>query len=226
MEGSLVAYKVFTNGSVLQASEVNDNLMKQAVATFSNSAARTAAITSPVEGQMTYVEDNDRYATWNGSAWVSPFGYTLLASSNYTSATTLDVDNVFTSEFDVYEIVITNTTSTAVDAVMQLRVAGTTANTNYAITQLQASGTTATVTRLTSQSSVGIGRFDGGPSYSKINLAGPFLAQRTIGMTQSFDTAGFTRINGIEHNAATSYTGFRLTMSTTTGSLRVYGLRK
>jgi hypothetical protein len=70
MEGSLVAYKVFTNGSVLNASEINENLMQQSVATFSNSAARSAAITSPVEGQMTYLLDIDRYSSWSGSAWI------------------------------------------------------------------------------------------------------------------------------------------------------------
>jgi len=71
MEGSLVAYKVFTNGSVLQASEVNDNLMNQAVITFSNSAARSSAITSPVEGMVTYLADTDSYQFWNGSAWTN-----------------------------------------------------------------------------------------------------------------------------------------------------------
>jgi hypothetical protein len=71
MEGSLVAYKVFTNGSTLQASELNENLMQQSVAVFSNEAARTAAITSPVEGQLTYLEDQDRYDFYSGSLWRS-----------------------------------------------------------------------------------------------------------------------------------------------------------
>jgi hypothetical protein len=71
MEGSLVAYKVFTNGSVLNASEVNDNLMNQAVITFTNSTARASAITSPVEGMVTYLADTDTYQFWNGSAWTA-----------------------------------------------------------------------------------------------------------------------------------------------------------
>ena len=221
-----MAYKVFTNGSVLQASEVNDNLMQQAVATFSNAAARTAAITSPVEGQMTYLEDNDRYATWNGSAWVSPFGSTLVASNTFTTATTLDVDNVFSSEFDVYEIVISFINSSAIDASMQLRVSGTTAATNYAYTQLQAQGTSATVSNLTSQTSAPIGRIDGNVALVKITLSNPFVVDDTIGFTQSFDSAGFTRINGVRHVTVASYTGFRLNMSGSTGTLRVYGLRK
>jgi hypothetical protein len=70
MEGSLVAYKVFTNGSVLNASEMNEYLMNQSVITFSNSTARSSAITSPVEGMITYLEDTQTYESWNGSAWI------------------------------------------------------------------------------------------------------------------------------------------------------------
>jgi len=98
MEGSLVAYKVFTNGSVLQASELNETLMQQSIATFSNAAARTAAITSPVEGQTTYLLDTDSMETWNGSAWVNIANVTTpsyrlvqtvtyLSSGTFTKAT-------------------------------------------------------------------------------------------------------------------------------------------
>jgi len=72
MEGSLVAYKVFTNGSVLNASEINDNLMNQSVMVFSNSTARAAALTAPLEGMLTWLEDVNRYEYRNGSgAWVA-----------------------------------------------------------------------------------------------------------------------------------------------------------
>jgi hypothetical protein len=71
MEGSLVAYKVFTNGSVLNASEINENLMNQSVMVFSNSTARAAALTAPVEGMLTWLEDLNKYQYRNGSgAWV------------------------------------------------------------------------------------------------------------------------------------------------------------
>jgi hypothetical protein len=65
-----VAYKVFTNGSVLNASEVNENLMNQSVITFTSATARSSAITSPIEGMITYLEDSNSYQTWDGSAWV------------------------------------------------------------------------------------------------------------------------------------------------------------
>ena len=87
MEGSLVAYKVFTNGSTLQASEVNDNLMRQSVMVFSNAAARSAAITSPVEGMVTYLEDTDLISVYESGAWrssLSPRGGVLQVVNNLT----------------------------------------------------------------------------------------------------------------------------------------------
>jgi hypothetical protein len=66
-----MAYKVFTNGSVLPASDVNDYLMNQSVIVFASSAARASAITSPVEGMVTYLQDTNIYQFWNGSAWTN-----------------------------------------------------------------------------------------------------------------------------------------------------------
>jgi hypothetical protein len=74
MEGSLVAYKVFTNGSVLNASEINTNLMNQSVMVFSNSTARAAALTAPTEGMLTWLEDVNRYEYRSGSGTWLPLG--------------------------------------------------------------------------------------------------------------------------------------------------------
>jgi hypothetical protein len=64
-----MAFKVFTNGSVLNASDLNDYLMTQSVMVFSNATARASALTSPTEGMITYLEDTNKvqlYTTsWN-----------------------------------------------------------------------------------------------------------------------------------------------------------------
>jgi hypothetical protein len=107
MEGSLVAYKIFTNGSVLNASEINDNLMNQAVMVFSNSAARSAAITAPVEGMLTWLQDEDRYENYTGTAWAplfSPTGMDFLGSAFVAAASSISIDNVFTSSYKHYKI--------------------------------------------------------------------------------------------------------------------------
>jgi hypothetical protein len=50
---------------------MNEYLMNQSVITFSNSTARGSAITTPVEGMITYLEDTQTYESWDGAAWVA-----------------------------------------------------------------------------------------------------------------------------------------------------------
>jgi hypothetical protein len=59
-------FEAFTR---LDASDVNTFLMDQSVMTFAGTAARGSAITTPVEGMTTYLEDLDRYDSYTGSAW-------------------------------------------------------------------------------------------------------------------------------------------------------------
>jgi hypothetical protein len=112
-----MAYKVFTNGSVLPASDVNDYLMRQSVMVFATSAARASAITAPNEGMLTWVEDINQFEFYNGTAWVDltdePSGWSD-KSANYSivaadlgstirstgSAITITIDNVLTSQGD------------------------------------------------------------------------------------------------------------------------------
>ena len=119
MEGSLVAYKVFTNGSVLNASEINDNLMNQSVMVFSNSTARAAALTAPVEGMLTWLQDVNRYENYNGSAWVSTTsagGLDLIRAATITGVSTLSLgsnaDPIFSSTYDNYRVTVASNNST------------------------------------------------------------------------------------------------------------------
>lgn len=64
-----MTYKVFANGSPLQASEINLNLMQQAIAVFTDSTARDAAITAPVNGQFAYLTGTSNLTKYTGAAW-------------------------------------------------------------------------------------------------------------------------------------------------------------
>jgi hypothetical protein len=234
MEGSLVAYKVFTNGSVLQASELNENLMQQSTAVFSNAAARTAAITSPVEGQLTYLEDVNRYDHWNGSAWVSPFGMTLLNSTSFTAASTISVNNVFSSDYFDYKIMfsVTDRTSTP-DVNFRLRNGGVDTSVNYSRTGILTvfNSTTITVTNQVGTTSgllfpLAVREFS-----ADITVSNPAVASETI---LTYQAAGLTNsVIGhvsafIQQDNASAFDGFTIFTSTgtITGNLRVYGLRK
>ena len=65
--------KVFVANEILTAGAVNTNLMDQAVMVFADAAARTAALGSPSEGMVTYLEDTDSLQLYTTS-WgpVSP----------------------------------------------------------------------------------------------------------------------------------------------------------
>lgn len=67
-------FRVFAAGEVLSAANVNDYLAEQAIATFAGTAARASAITSPTEGQFTYLQDTDQLAYYDGSTWVNAPG--------------------------------------------------------------------------------------------------------------------------------------------------------
>lgn len=66
-----MAYKVFSNGDALTGGELNTYLMNQSVMTFASATARTAALPSPTEGMVTYLDDQNTLYLWNGSTWQS-----------------------------------------------------------------------------------------------------------------------------------------------------------
>lgn len=66
--------KTFITGEVLTAGDVNGYLM-QGVLVFASSAARAAAITSPQEGQYSYLKDTNSTEYYDGAAWIAaPIG--------------------------------------------------------------------------------------------------------------------------------------------------------
>jgi hypothetical protein len=231
MEGSLVAYKVFTNGSTLQASELNENLMQQSVAVFSNAAARTAAITTPLEGQLTYLEDTNLYQHWNGSAWVSPFGLTLIKAQTIGAGVSSVVfTNAFSADYENYKILISGGAASTT-ALLQLRLGA--ANTAYYqsiyLAGFTGAGSVSAVSNGAQFTRVGFGSVN--LLHLDCDLRNPFLAEETI-LTASYvdsRTNGESGFIGGYLNNSISYTDFTVTPSSGTltgGTIAVYGYRR
>jgi len=67
---SPAGYKSFSAGAVLTASaDVQQHLMDQVVCVFADASARSTAISSPAEGQMSYLKDTNKVYAYDGSAW-------------------------------------------------------------------------------------------------------------------------------------------------------------
>lgn len=66
-----MAYKTFVNGFNLSAPEVNTYLMNQTVMVFADTAARLAALPTPSEGMVTFLEDSNALQYFiTGLNWV------------------------------------------------------------------------------------------------------------------------------------------------------------
>ena len=94
-----LGFKTFVTGDVLTSTDTNGYLM-QGVLVFADAAARTSAITSPQEGQYSYLKDTNSTEYYSGSAWVSAAGggstWSLLNAGGtaLTAAATITVSGI------------------------------------------------------------------------------------------------------------------------------------
>lgn len=62
-------FKVFEDGNILTAQEVNDYIMEQQIAVFDDADARDIVLTAPVHGAVVYLKDRERLSFFDGSIW-------------------------------------------------------------------------------------------------------------------------------------------------------------
>jgi hypothetical protein len=62
-------FKLFQDGQVLTAVEVNTYMMEQQIMVFASAAARGSALVSPSEGMHAYLKDTDKLTFYDGSVW-------------------------------------------------------------------------------------------------------------------------------------------------------------
>jgi hypothetical protein len=228
-----MAYKVFTNGSVLNASEINENLMRQSVIVFSNAAARTAAITSPVEGMLTWLEDVNRYEFYNGTAWVSDnTGLIRLASETFSGVTAVNFNSVFSDLYRDYFFNFAGVHSSSSNFLYRLR-SGVTDNTasQYfagAVQMNESSGPTRIYEG--SQTWSRIGNFQNFRNTMGFTISEPFNAITTTSFSQT-TAVGSSNVYGSSwghHNVSTSFDGisFHVSGGTMSGTIMAYGYRR
>jgi hypothetical protein len=133
-----LGFKTFVTGDVLTAGDTNGYLM-QGVWVFADAAARTAAVTSPQEGNFSFLKDTNSTEYYNGAAWVGVgnnkliqvvFGSTATQTSN---ATTTYADTTLTAT-----ITPTLSSSKILVLVSQNGVLGTTASNGVKLRLLRA----------------------------------------------------------------------------------------
>jgi hypothetical protein len=100
-----LGFKTFNTGDVLSAADTNGYLM-QGVLVFADAAARTAAITSPQEGQMSFLKDTNSTEYYSGSAWVA-IGGSVPSSLEFTAGK----NKIINGDFGINQRAFSSTTS-------------------------------------------------------------------------------------------------------------------
>lgn len=218
---------------------------------FADAAARTTAIPSPVEGQMSSLSDTDSVERYDGSAWVAVGktpGLNLISPSSiansggsasasggevtFTGVTSVSLNGVFSSDYDNYKILLrTKIASGNVELQSRMRLSGTDATTNYNTQYIYATATSVGAgnnsTTYAQVAYVGASNWN----LSDLTISGPALAESTafICPTSYMNSASNVRMEqwfGL-HTTATAYDGITFTVSgsSVTGKLRVYGYK-
>lgn len=95
-----LGFKTFATGDVLTAADTNGYLM-QGVWVFADAAARSAAVTSPQEGNMSYLKDTNSTEYYSGSAWVAVAG---LSSNSFFAGK----NKIINGNFGIWQRGLTN----------------------------------------------------------------------------------------------------------------------
>jgi hypothetical protein len=222
--------KVFTAGEVLAAADVNSFLMDQTVMSFAGTAARGSAIPSPVTGMTTYLEDTKDLRIYDGSAWIAPNGMTHIRTETVPPSTsTVSLNNVFTSEFRNYQIVMNilgDTLGFSMAARMRLGGVDNTAN-SYSFQLLISAGTSGSNQRQEAVASSRIGGVSDLAWQSMVmSVNNPAIAQPTTGFVQNGYYIPFEQeLSAYRHNVSTAYDGITFFGGPFRGTISVYGLR-
>lgn len=86
-------YTTVVTGTTITASWGNANVRDQVVTPFANAGARSSAITVPVEGMVSFLNDVNSLEVYNGTVWVptGPAAAFVNASETTTSTTYTDL---------------------------------------------------------------------------------------------------------------------------------------
>jgi hypothetical protein len=157
-------------------------------------------------------------------------GLTLINTTSFSAVSSQSLNNVFTTNFDNYRILFRATHSSAAnDVTFRLRASGTDNSTaNYNLQLLTAVSTTITGSNSFNQTSVIFSRISNNDvGICSGDIFGPALAQRTSFINQINLDNGY-RVHLGEHNVASAFDGFTLTVAsgTMTGVVSVYGYNK
>jgi hypothetical protein len=231
---------VYTAGEILTAADLN--ITNSGIPVFATTVTRDAAFGGSGEkvlaqGQTCYIEATSSYQTYTGSTWVTfgSGGLTLVtAETAFTGASSVSVNNCFSSTYTSYKLLFRVTTSSD-QVALKLRVSGTDSSTGYYGVNYDMYSSNAAISSTVVQSNTAYCLVGNQSSFNEFNIFQPNVASQTF-MTgtgaryeSSTPRAESTGTNyKIVHSPATAYDGFTIypLSGTMTGHYTIYGFTK
>ena len=233
----------FTAGQVLTAAQMNDSA-RTGVPVFAGTAERDAGFGGTgektlAEGQLCYLESTNVVQYYDGSNWAtvgpsSPALVVVKAETAFSAASSVTIDNIFTSTYRNYKILFNYTTSTTSGPRFRMRVGGSSTSTStYNEQYVQGAGETASASRGSSATSGSVGFYTNGSfnSSSELTFFNPQIATPTTVISvhitsQGAYTSPFAAVLTSNQTGSTSFDGVEFFPSTgnITGNYTVYGL--
>lgn len=243
-------YKTFTP-SELTSAEVNTYLMNQSVMVFDDATARSASLTSPIEGMMTYLKDTNTLWVYDGTNWINTSragksGLTKIRPTSvanatidndytitYTNQSTFSVNGCFSSNYENYRVIITTSAVSANNNLLfRFRASGTDSSTSYywGANFVLATGS---MSFSNGNNATSLNVAFGGTTFEEVgqivmDINGVNVARQTVATftdVRHDSAATVSRTGGLLHSVATAYDGFTYSCSTgtITGKATIYG---
>ena len=228
--------KVFEGFTPLDAEDVNEFLMDQAVMSFAGTAARGSALPTPNHGMASWLQDSDSFEIYNGSSWGSLGSQPTLVfigSESFSGVASASINDVFSADYTNYKAVVNVTEASVNDNNMSLRVrasgsdlaTNTYENGRYSVGARGLNSPTQNNSVLASSAVIGQ-LSDSVGSGAEIRFNNPYELRNT---TILLDGVGRVLVMAaaIVTNSL-AYDGFTIfpTTGTITGSITVYGIRE
>lgn len=237
--------KLFVDGQILTAAQVNTYLQDQVIMRFANAATRDAAfggVGEPTlaEGMFCYLDDTNTLQSYTGSAWVNVVSSTYppalvhVATRTFSGAITQQFTSVFSNEFLNYRCNLDVVANGGTNFYVRLLVGTTAQSGNILSTNAYNQLSAGSITKNTRSDQYGLvgAAFSTYTSNYSFDWYSPFATDYTsyycngVGGRSATDSdfnQTFAR-----NIATTSIDGFEITTAgaaTLTGTLRVYGYR-
>ena len=187
------------------------------------------------QGQYAYIEATSSLQVYSGSAWISAgAGLTnLVAETSVSAVSAITVDNIFTSTYTNYLIMLNALASGADTLNLRFRAGGVTTSTGYGTQRLDVDGASVSGARTSAQTSANIGALRTATRNSiPLYVFAPQIAQWTTASVSFLDTVSSTAFYKSDYSSVqattTQFDGFTIFCSTATltGTYAVYGFNK